>query len=223
MPGDTNGRAGPWGDEWDAAYRQTLPLGAVLYAQGDRVDRVLLIERGMVKLMRVSAGGHRMVAALRASGWVLGAAAAILGVTHRVTAEAATGVTVRAIDARDFLDICRRNPAVNTRVMRMLSQEVHDQLEQTMVLALGARQRLLRLLARLAEAGNGHGSPDATHDVTVALRHREIAEAIWTTRETVTRLLRALDEEGVATLEGRRLHIPAGSPLLTLLAPRRVS
>lgn len=196
---------------WPNDRPKIRPAGSVLYGQGDSVDTVHLIERGMVKLARANGAGHRMVVAIRGAGWVLGAGAAALGVPHPATAETITETVVRSVDAGRFRQQLRQDPALSEWILRMLSREVLDQLDQMSLLALGARQRLLRLIAHIAGAGMQAAGSDGTLQIVVALKHREIAEAVWTSRETVTRLLRALASEGVVSFRDGRLCVPAGS------------
>jgi CRP-like cAMP-binding protein len=193
---------------------RSRPAGSVLYEQGDDVHTVHLIEHGLVKLLRTTAGGRRMVVAIRSPGWVLGAGSALMGAPHAAIAETITAASVHSIDAAAFVRMCHTDVAAANTVARMLARECLDQLQQTATIVLGARQRLQRLLALLADGGTPDTDADGTVRMAVALKHREIAEAIWTSRETVTRLLQVLAADGVAMFRDGALVIPADSPLL---------
>src|SRR5881296_998519 len=58
---------------------QAYPSGVELFQQGEPVQKVYLIHRGLVKLVRREENGQEMIVDLRREGWFLGAPAVILG------------------------------------------------------------------------------------------------------------------------------------------------
>src|SRR5438093_8366410 len=71
-------------------FSLTYPAGVSLFAQGSPVRTVGLIEEGLVKLTRWAGQTDDVTVGIRATGWPLGSAAALLKVPHIVTAETLT-------------------------------------------------------------------------------------------------------------------------------------
>ena len=197
-----------------------LSAGARLYLQGEVPHKIYIVEQGMITLTRCSPGGDRRVVAICASGSSLCAGTAMLSARHPTTADAVTDTLLRWFDAPDVIHQCGIEPSFSSWIGLMLARESANQLTYTASLALGARQRLMRLLSIVAASGCGTTDGHYVLRIPTALTHRDISEAIWTTRETVTRLLIQLAQDGIVEVDRGALVIPAKSPLHLLVAIR---
>jgi CRP/FNR family transcriptional regulator len=189
---------------------QSIPAGAVLFRQSDAVRTLYLVTAGCVKLTCSDEAGRETLVALRLPGWLLGVAAAIVELPHPVTAESIAPCEVRPISVDGFRALQQTNLAVVQWVQRMQSREAYEQVSQLGLLGgSDATLRLERLLVKLAQAGHARRS-DGSHQLTTHLRHDEIAQAIGSTRETVSRLLSRLERKGDLRRESGWLIFPKG-------------
>jgi len=175
---------------------QSYPSRTELFRQGDLPETVFMLEQGLVKLVCVEADGNEVLVGLRAAGWFVGGASAVLQSPYPVSA--VTVVTCRAsrMWSADFRTLLRSDSPLSWQLHVMLSNEVHTELEHIAELsALPARRRFELFLRRLAQAlqpENGVGEVR----LTIPLRQREIAQLIGVTPPYLSELTRELEVDG---------------------------
>lgn len=168
-----------------------------LFRQDSQVHDVFVLNRGLVKLIRVEEDGREMIVGLRSPDWILGAASAVSEGAHVVTAVSITDCYLRRISAKAFLEILRSDPQLSWRLHKMHSSEIREQFTRMSQLGnMSARHRLEHLLwqltATLKDAGMvGYSS------MNLPLKHWEIAQLIAVTPEHLSRLLKKMQQEGI--------------------------
>jgi len=171
-----------------------LPPHEVVYAQGAEADEVFLVRQGLVKLLRAQESGAETIVGLRASGWYLALEAIVLGAKYPVTAQTVTRCLLQRMSAPEFLRMLRAVPELSWEVHRMHSQEVLNQVTQLADLStLPARDRLLGFLQMVAERV-GRIQPDGTVELTLPLRHWEVAQLLSIRAPYLSDVFRDLEE-----------------------------
>jgi CRP-like cAMP-binding protein len=171
-----------------------LPVGAQLFQQGGSSDDVYFLRQGLVKLLRIQPNGDEAIVGLRATGWLLGAAAALQEHVYAATAVALIPCDVMRMGSGRFRKLVQKNAAFSWGMHRMHSSEVCAQICQLADLgALPARQRLEQLLGDLAPV---LGSARPRSPVEIPLHKWEIAQLIAITPPYLSQLLGDLEREG---------------------------
>lgn len=192
----------------------TYPPGAIILRQGEPARILYLIQEGVVKLVRAEANGRQVLVGFRAAGWLLGVAAAILAQPLPVSAETVTVAELRSVHLDQFVHLQRTDLSVAVWLGQVLAMDLYEQTVRLGELAvLDPRARLVRLLQRLLTLHPVTRS-DGTVQVSLALTHQDLADAIGVSRETMTRLLARLERDGVICRDKGWLDIPRTSPLL---------
>ncbi len=88
-----------------APERVELVAGQVLFAQGSRGDRVYVVERGEIALVRACADGSEEALDIVGPGGYFGELGPLLGYPRAATARAATAAVVTGYTVRDFREI----------------------------------------------------------------------------------------------------------------------
>jgi CRP/FNR family transcriptional regulator len=187
------------GDVVQRARPRPFPAGTDLFQQGFAADEVLLLEEGVVKLIRIEEDGRQLIVSLRSPISILGAAAAVTDEAHTATARTVTACTVRHVPAQAFRELLKTDPAASWQVHEMLSREVCEQAARlSQIACCSSRQRLELALRGLMPEAAG-----SAKDVKLQtpLKHREIAELIAVTPEQLSRLLREMEQEGLLRRE----------------------
>src|ERR1700742_2512059 len=89
---------------------QAYQPGIELYRQGGQAQDVYFIDRGLIKLTHLCAGGEELIVDLRSSGWILGAASAIIRQPLNVSAVTLTTCHLRRISKGTFLSLLDTDP-----------------------------------------------------------------------------------------------------------------
>lgn len=179
-------------------HTQRLQREEVLFRQGDPVEAVFRIRRGMVKLVTYLRGGEARIVRLQRAGDWLGLAG-FLDRPYGHTAVALSGVTVERF-AMECLARMRHDDAETLN--ELLSQWHRDLAAADVWIAQfstgSVRQRVARLIRYLA----GFEETDATriHLPTV----REMGEILGVRPESVSRVLADLKRKSVLVPAGHR-------------------
>ena len=173
------------------------PRDTMLFEQGSAANCVYLVEQGYVKVSRAEEDGSEIVVGLRSEGWLLGEASALLGETHHSTAVALTDCRVLQIQLRELRDGLRPSSELSWRLLLLQSREIHDQAVRIASIGgLSARRRLENFLADLLSS-SGTSSNASSQRLSPPIKHSDVAAAVVTTPEHLSRLLKQLEEEGL--------------------------
>jgi CRP/FNR family transcriptional regulator, cyclic AMP receptor protein len=192
------------------------PKGAILFVEGQNPLGVFVLRSGRVKLSVNSADGKSLIVRKGEPGEVVGLPAAISGKPNELTAEALEPLQCNFIPRNPFLQFLRGHGEAALRVAEILSEIYEATLHQVRYLGLSAStaEKLARFLLESPFAqsqNNGHlvqGLP---------LTHKEIAEMIGSSRETVTRVFARFKRENLVQVHGSGLRIVNRAGLEQLL------
>jgi len=193
------------------ASTAVYPKGAILFVEGETPSGVFVLRSGRVKLSVSSADGKSIIIRRGEPGEVIGLPAAISGKPNELTAEALESLNCNFIPREPFLRFLRKHGEAALRVAEILSEIYLATLHQVRYLGLSAStaEKLARFLLESPAArsqSNGHMVR------ALPLTHKEIAEMIGSSRETVTRVFARFKRENLVQVRGSELRIvnPAG-------------
>ena len=174
--------------------RRRFRRGQVVFNEGEVGDALYLIESGRFDVQAATPQGHVVVLRVLHPGEFFGELALVhpdLARTGRISAlEAAETL---ALSRRDFDELRDRHP----RLDRMLVAALADRLKRTsdlvVELLMPAEVRLWRRLCVLDEA-YGPGN-------TIAMSQDDLARIAGSVRQTVNRLLKRAEADGVLAIE----------------------
>lgn len=178
-------------------FSQSYPPAVSLFEQGSPVQAIGVVEEGLVKLLRWEHRGEAVAVGIRMSGGPLGTAAAMLRAPHPVTAETLTRCRILSIPVDHFLRLVTTNEHVSSDLHHIHAQELFECFAQLGGLgALSTRERLLRLIGEVVAAEHPSAVAGPVR-VTLPLTYTELARAIVTTRQHLSRVLKQLEDENL--------------------------
>lgn len=183
-----------------------LPKGSTLYVAGQKPGGIYLVCAGKVKLCTKTSNGRTMIVRIAGPGEVLAMHSCLLGTPQEFTAETVQASQIVFVRVEDFLAFLKQDEQACWKAAQALSRECQEahKMIRGVGLAHSASERLARLMLDIPAIGQ------ATTDgirVDLALTHKEIAQAIGMSRETVWRKLNEFRRKGLAILEGSTLLI----------------
>jgi CRP-like cAMP-binding protein len=186
------------------AITRSFPAKSALFHEHQVADRVLIVQKGFVKLSCLSDDGHEVVLAIRGPGDVLGELAALDGSTRSATAVALDPVEALAVPASYFNDFLDRNP----RVMRLLLQIVAQRLRDAdrLRLEFAAKETMGRVASRIVELSERFGlAAEGSISIDFPLTQEELAGWTACSRDSVVKALQSMRDLG--WIETSRRHI----------------
>jgi len=189
---------------------------AILFVEGQKPRGVFVICNGRVKLSTTSSSGKSILVRVAEAGEMVGLPGCISGKPFELTAEALESLQANFIPREAFLQFLRQRGEAAVRIAEILSQIYQATLSEVRYLGLSASttEKLARFLLELpADTTRDKGQIRAT----LTLTHKEIAEMIGASRETVTRLFASFKRERLIKVRDSTLIIANKTGLEKLL------
>ena len=192
--------------------------GTVLIAQDQPAREIAIVCAGHVKISTSSQTGKRICLGIAGPGAVLGLTAAISRTPHQVSIEALEPCQVRIIKTDRFLELLRKDSVAGLATIKSLSNEVRKMYRCVRLIGLShsATQKLAQVLIRwdMHEEDEPKNKPHLRFPLT----HKELAEFVGLSRETVTRLLGTFEQRDIIHCQGTTLVIEDERTLRALAA-----
>jgi CRP/FNR family cyclic AMP-dependent transcriptional regulator len=194
------------------AIRMDVPAGALIY-RDDETPRVFVVLDGLVRVFLSSPEGRQVTVRYARPGDVAGLPL-VLGGPAPESIQAMTRASVVAFRVETLRSLIASDPGVASACAEELTRQLYRALGDLAEQAFASvRQRLVRQLLDLAAIGPG------VHLVAHASQ-QELADAVASVREVVTRNLHQLQEEGliavardeIVLLDPGRLAAEASEP-----------
>lgn len=182
-----------------------LPRGSVLFREGDPFRALYVGRSGAFKSVGGAPDGSAQVLGFHLPGELIG----LDGLTdgrHHATASALDMATVCELPFGQLEDVARQVPALQHQLLRLMGREIAQRESQLLVLGKhGPQQRLAVLLVSLATrfAQRGYSS----RRFTLPMARLDIANYLGLAAETVSRLLRQLQDDQVVRVHGREIEV----------------
>lgn len=187
------------------AALRPFAAGEHLFSRGDAAASFFLLRRGSVKLYRLSPGGQEKIMRFLRPPQTFAESVMFMDTPHYPVhgAGVETGELV-AFDRSAFLEILQESFATCRAVMAQMTQRIQAHWDEIEALTLeNSRYRVVHYLLGLVPRGE-HGRVS----VTLPARKMLIAAHVAVTPETLSRILRTLNDEGLIEVSEDRVTIP---------------
>ena len=192
----------------DGSTTEMVERGKTIFFPGDPAERVYLIRRGAVRLSRVYESGEEITVALLRENSLFGVLSLLTGhrsdrCYHSVAFTRVEMVTAPAASVRQAIE---SDSGVGLLLLQGLSSRVLQ--TETMIETLTHRDMSSRLVSFLLVLCRDFGIPgDRGITIDLRLSHQAIAEAIGSTRVTITRLLGDLRNSGLVEIDRKKITV----------------
>ncbi|HEY0334334.1 MAG TPA: helix-turn-helix domain-containing protein [Stenotrophomonas sp.] len=202
--------------ELDAQIERGAPLhaGTVLYRQGESFRSLAVVRLGSIKTLAVDRAGREQVLGFHLAGDLLGMDAIDQGY-HRSSAVALDTVVLCRLPFAAVAELASRFPELQGKLFRLLSRDIARAVQLSG--PHSADERLAAFLVgmadRLARRGYSHTR------CQLSMSRSDIASYLRLAPETVSRLLRRFQQEGLLLVEGRDVELRGHRQLQAMAAP----
>ncbi len=201
------------------AEMKTFRRHQPIYLPGDPGDAVYFLKSGRVRVARVSEDGKELTLAILGPGEVFGETDVLQDVPHNEMAETLEDTVLCQIQRTEFEALLQRTPGLAIRLTKLLGLRLRQ--IESRVEDLVFRDVPSRLAHLLLELIRDFGVEDDRGTLLrTRLSHRELANLIGSTRETVSLTLGEFRREGLVELTGRQIVIRNREGLARLLKSR---
>ena len=180
--------------------------GQMILLEDDLGQTFFVIGGGSVKITRLSDDGREVILAMLGESDFFGEMSLLDGAGRSANVVALEASDVLTLARNDFLEILQEYPKISISLLEELTQRIRKSDQQIESLSLSdVEQRIGITLIRLAE------ELGTIKRGSVKIKNlpyqQDIANMAGTSRETVSRTFKLLEEKGLVTREGRKLTI----------------
>ena len=189
---------------------RTYPKGSVILFEDDPGDALYLVASGQVKVVLIGEDGREVILSVLGEGAFFGEMALLDDEPRSAHVIAMEDSVVLALRREDFRARLRASPEVAIALLKELSRRLRradDQIGSLVLLDVGGR--VAELLVRLADEEGGDR-------ITRKLTHATIAQMIGSSRETVSRTMRDLQDRSLVTVTRQEIVLTDRAGLAAL-------
>jgi CRP/FNR family cyclic AMP-dependent transcriptional regulator len=186
--------------------RRRYPKDTVVFFENEEGDSFFMILEGRIKVTILGDDGREVILSMLGAGDFFGEMALLDNEPRSATAIAVEETELLSLNRTDFQTVLTDNRSITTALIKILTARLRRANHQISTLALlDVYGRVARVIVDMArEEGR------RLRDGRIAFRratHQEIANRIGTTRETVTRMLKDLERQGLIHIEGKEIVV----------------
>lgn len=175
----------------------------VVLQKGGNGDGLLFLLSGQLQVIDVTEDGRAIGLRMLSPGDFFGEIAVISGSTRTASVLAMSEVLVAFLPAPAALHLFSHVPSVAQKMLRHLAEKIQRDSEFRTLLSINnTARRIYTFLAQLKK--QEPGQPEVVENLPT---HQDIANMINTSRETVTRALATLTQQGIVQKDTHRLII----------------
>jgi CRP/FNR family transcriptional regulator len=182
-----------------------LPRGKYLFREGDPFSSIFVARSGAVKSFTAAPDGSEQIIGFHLPGELLGLDGLTDGV-HAASARTLEMTSVCEVPFERLEEAARHIPALQHQLLRLMSREITKREEQLLSLGKQSPERRLAVLLLSLSVRFQQRGYSATRFV-LPMARIDIANFLGLAAETVSRLLRRLQDTGVLALDGRAVEI----------------
>ena len=190
----------------ELTFTRTFDKGQLIILAEDPGDSLFIIRSGQVKVSLIHEDGKEFILSLLGEGEVFGELSLLDDQPRSANVTAMAQTQLVMLQRADFRALLSKIPQIAVSLLEELAQRLRrtdDQVEGLAV--LDVHHRVAKTILRLA---TDQGEPtDGGVVITGRPTHQQLANMAGTTRETVTRELKQLEQQGYITTRGRDIIV----------------
>ena len=178
-----------------------------LFHQGDPGEEFMILTEGSVKVELMNAEGKELTLTILTPFQFLGELALLDDVPRSATVVSMENSVLLSVNKRDFARLLESYPRMSIPMLRQLTRRVRVLTDDIASMAfLDSYSRVTRKILNLAEE-MGQTNPDGHILIDRPLTHQQLANLVGTTRETVTKILNEMKDNGLLDIRRHRITI----------------
>jgi len=176
--------------------------GENIFTEGSDAAGFYIIINGRVKVFKLSADGKEQILHIAASRELLGAVSAFAGDPYPAYADAMEKTRVFFFPRKEFLVLIQKEPSVVMNMMANLAMRLQH--FTRMIEDLSLKEVPGRLAAYLLYLSKQSGGSD---NIEIDISKGQLASLLGTIPETLSRILRKMNEKGILNVSGRKIEM----------------
>lgn len=177
---------------------RSVAVKGFVYNEGDEPNFVFFVNKGKIKLWRMSSDGKELITGVYNAGEFFGYNPILEGCNYLDSATAMEDSEVALIPKNEFLSLVYSTQEVSARFIKMLVNNINEKEEQLLSLAYNSvRGRVADALLKLVKKSN----------TNLNLSREDLANMVGTSTESLIRTLSDFKQEKMVEIDGRDVKV----------------
>ncbi|UCG77515.1 MAG: Crp/Fnr family transcriptional regulator [Nitrospirota bacterium] len=187
---------------------EDVKKGDVLYLQGAAAENIYILKKGAVKITKLTPQGKEIIIDIFKGGSIFGEMSVVEPEERDESAEMIEDGKICTLTRENFDRMLEMVPGLSIRVTKMIGMRKWKMENKLLdLLYSSVEQRLSKTILNLLE---DFGVPyNGGYLLKIKLTHKDFADLIASTRETVTATLNKLKSDGLIDIEDKYIFIPS--------------
>jgi CRP/FNR family transcriptional regulator len=192
---------------------QRYEKGRELFSEGTVAKGFYLVVSGKIKIYKLSLEGKEQILHIFGSGEIFGEVPVFTGGNYPANAEAIEPVRALFFPRASFTELIGREPAIAVNLLGILSQRLRRFTH--MIEDLSLKEVPGRLAAYLIYLGE---RSESRQNLELEITKAQLASLLGTIPETLSRILAKMAQQGIISVEGRKIRVLDRKALESLAA-----
>lgn len=183
--------------------RRKYKKGQIIFFEGDVLDKFYIINRGKIKIYKYTKEGKEQILYILSEGDFMGYLNLLKKSKVEFNAEALEDVGVCILTKDDFDSILKKTPEISLKIL----ENLHDRIVslEDLVQRLSTKDIEARIAGLLVSFAKDFGEKQENKIIIdLPLSREEMANYIGVTRETISRKLTSMQDDGIIELIGNK-------------------
>ncbi|MDT7041287.1 Crp/Fnr family transcriptional regulator [Candidatus Nitronereus thalassa] len=190
----------------EKAREQRYPRGSIVFYEGDPGDFLMVVLTGKVKVVLLGEGGQEIILAMLGPGNFFGEMAILEAAPRSATVMTAEQSEFLILEQPSFSALIELHPSISQKILKHLSERLRQADEQIRSLAMfDIYGRIAQCLLRLGQTQGKR--VDGTLIISDRPSFQELSHMIGCSRETVSRAMKVLQEDGYLSVTRKEITI----------------
>lgn len=192
--------------------------GDYIYFDSHHLNKLYFVKGGYIKIGYIDDEGNEIIKEIIKEGEIFGQFSLERNNLNGEFAKAYKGnVSLCAFSIDDFEKLLKKKPDLAIKYSKQVGQKLRRaEFRLLNMLNKDVRSRLLAFFYNLAIA-DGYNGENGTYSINNFLTHEDIAKLIGSARQTVTTLINQLEDEGLISINRKKITLPDAKKLEQLV------
>lgn len=189
----------------NSSNHKNYKKGEIIFTPGGSFDDLFVVNKGTVKISKISALGKEQILRLLKPGDFMGELSLFSRSIHSNTAEALENTEICIIQGRKIRELLLQKPEIALKFLQKYAEKIEE--SEELIEQIGLRdveQRIANYLLLEIEKSQIMNTK-GEYEITLPVTKGDLASLIGTTQETLSRKLSLFQDNGWIKLKGQRI------------------
>ncbi|MGB7620850.1 MAG: Crp/Fnr family transcriptional regulator [Terriglobia bacterium] len=185
---------------------RTFGRDQIIFGEEEAGQYMYVIKRGLVKVWKMTEDGREQILAVHGAGQSFGELSLIDGKSTPASVTAINSTTIYSMSKTDFVNWIVANHAIFMKIVESLCDQIRTSWSRLHALTMLSTERKILYVLRELSSKHGIRTPEGTL-INLRLKHKDLANMVVASRETVTRFLTQFQKEGLIAVKDGQITI----------------